>query len=126
MTARLTFVVVEPDGVLRVVEHDQTHWSTLSALQSAVGGWLELVPTATRDLVAYVDEDGLRLNRPANPVGTLVLAALGSRARHAAGVLLGPLVLVGSRGPSEVSLTADQLDLIRGAHLAALAELSAR
>jgi hypothetical protein len=105
----LKFAVIYPSGIFEV----RTEPYGLATLQKAVGGYIEFVDTANLGLVAYVDEDGLANRREMNPVGTEVLTRLGSRARHSAGFVLGPVVFVGSHHEEEESLTDEQIALIR-------------
>lgn len=72
----------------------------LTALQSLVGGYLEAVYGMTDDerpVVLYVNEDGRRLNLPANDTATLVWR-WSNPAVACCNDLLGTVVVVGVNG----------------------------
>lgn len=109
MTAgALLILTVDPSGGYIRSHIDRDERTSLTALQTAVGGYLEAAHLTDRDMTAYVNEDGSALNLAPNPIGTRVLRALGWRGWALGGTVLGPVVFTGQRGPATVGLTEDQ------------------
>lgn len=83
MSAR-RWVVASPDGHVKL----RTDPATYEAIKTAVGGWLEVVPTNGK-LTIYCDEEGklkgLRLNR----IATLFVAPFLDD------LIVGPVVFIG-------------------------------
>lgn len=87
-----TAIVIQPNG-------DQARQTlrTLEEFQAVVGGYIEVVSLPECDL--YLNEDGIALDLPCNPVATRYakreLARVGRRLLSADGWILGPVVLIG-------------------------------
>jgi hypothetical protein len=81
------WVVIDPAG--------RVSWRfgkpTLTDLQSAVGGYIEVVPH-DGDFTAYCDEEGKLNGQPVNSAATIFLGVRGD-------ILMGPVVLIG--GPDD-------------------------
>jgi hypothetical protein len=99
-------LVVDTDGTCKVVNGD----TDIATLQRHVGGYIEAVG-ATRDWVAYGNEEGRLRGMAANAVATAILHELGSRIP----VVVGPVVFCGlhvvdpENGPEETDVPFDVL-----------------
>lgn len=108
------FLVIASTGELTM--HTTTPALVLSALQSAVGGYIEPVAVEPPDLLALANEDGAALDLAPSPIGTAVLRELGAIAWFFPSGVLGPIAFIGSRGTVETGLTNEQITLISEAH----------
>jgi hypothetical protein len=91
-------LIVTPDGKVERVDIDG-----IQALQDAVGGYIELVPTGFPGTAAYVNEDGRRLGLAPNQLASYLV-----RPDYLwAGPIVGPLVLFGVDGADEVDVPED-------------------
>lgn len=100
----ITFVVIATDGKLST----STETPTLSALQQAVGGYVEAIDLPVGDLIAWLNEDGMTLNLPINDAASDLLTRLG--AALAAPVVLGSVAISGATAAhSAAPLTPAQL-----------------
>jgi hypothetical protein len=106
---RLVYAVVAPDGQLTFVRAANPTADSLEILQNAVGGLIELV-RLEHQLDAYINEEGLLLRLPPNPVGTAMCELLADG--YVQPVLVGPIVFVGEDDAETVSLTGGQRHLI--------------
>lgn len=71
MTAKneKTALVIRTDGTVGVTALDTTH--ELSAMQEAVGGYIQLVPVADESLSCFCNEEGKITGLEYNPLATL-------------------------------------------------------
>lgn len=61
-------LIIKTDGTSEIVNIAGT--SHLEALQSIVGGWIDCVRSENHPVVGYVNDEGLLLGLPINPVAT--------------------------------------------------------
>jgi len=100
----ITFIVIAPDGGLST----STEPPTLSALQQAVGGYVEAIDLSDGRLIAWLNEDGMELDLPINHRAGNVLSILG--ATMATPVVLGSVAITGATEThSAAPLTPAQL-----------------
>ncbi|HEY2670151.1 MAG TPA: DUF3846 domain-containing protein [Rugosimonospora sp.] len=101
----LDYVAVDPDGRIRIVCAILAAGGSLPILQSAVGGYIEHVPTSD-DVDCFANEEGLLLGLAHNRIGGLVHQRLTGleHPRH----LVGTIVFVASTGEDTTSLTLEQ------------------
>jgi hypothetical protein len=106
---RLVHAVVAPDGQLTFTRATNPTADSLEILQNAVGGLIDLV-RLEHHLDAYVNDEGLILRLPPNPVGTAMCELLADG--YVQPVLVGPIVFVGEYDDETASLTGGQRRLI--------------
>ena len=83
--ATIRAVIVDPDGTHRETEIE----SSLGAFQAVVGGYIEGV--IGREASIYVNEEGLLIGLPTNPLATL----FAQQMVRAGVVLVGTALIVG-------------------------------
>lgn len=106
---RLVYAVVAPDGRLTFTRATNPTADALEILQNAVGGLIDLV-RLEHQLDAYINDEGLLLNLPPNPVGTAMCELLNDG--HVQPLLVGSIAFVGECDGETVSLTGGQRRLI--------------
>lgn len=106
---RLVYAAVAPDGQLTFVRATNPTADSLEILQNAVGGLIDLV-RLEHHLDAYVNDEGLLLRLPPNPVGTAMCELLADG--YVQPLLVGPIVFVGEYDDETASLTGGQRRLI--------------
>jgi hypothetical protein len=115
----IDYIAITPDGTLNQVRATLEPAGSLKLVQSAVGGFIECVALAD-DMFAVVNEEGVIIGLPYNPVATGVCAAIANfRGRVA---LCGNVVLIRSGLEDFESLTSSDQQLIIAAWAAAVAE----
>lgn len=77
-------LIIKTDGEIQYVNIAGT--SHLEALQSIVGGWIDCVRSENHPVVGYVNDEGLLLGLPINPVATAFFGR----------ILVGDAVLFGA------------------------------
>lgn len=77
------------DGTHEFFEYDPRDAGCLALLQEKVGGWLEVAPTADRNLAMYCHEEGKIRGLPPNVLATAFLEPGNPD------VIMGDVVLVG-------------------------------
>ncbi|MBT8227590.1 MAG: DUF3846 domain-containing protein [Dactylosporangium sp.] len=118
---RLVYAVVAPDGQLTFTRATDPTADSLEILQNAVGGLIDLV-RLEHHLDAYVNDEGLLLRLPPNPVGTAMCQLLADG--YVQALLVGPIVFVGEYDDETVSLTGGQRRLVIDAWSEAIAATS--
>jgi len=88
--ATINVVIVDPDGTVQHTDID----SSLDSFQAVVGGYIEGVFGSVA--VMYVNEEGLLLRLPPNPLATLFAQRILGRDV----ILVGPALIMGP-GDSE-------------------------
>jgi len=83
--ATIKAVIVDPDGTIRDTEIE----NSLGSFQAVVGGYIEGV--IGRVATIYVNEEGLLIGLPPNPLATL----FAQRFLGAGVVLVGPALILG-------------------------------
>jgi hypothetical protein len=83
-------VVVHTNGVVEVVNLDNGY----KAIQAVVGGYFEMVSSASGDTSFWVHEEGKLIGLEPNIVATKILWALNPAFDHRE-LLLGPVLLTG-------------------------------
>jgi hypothetical protein len=108
----LTYMVITEDAkVLNRSVVVAGERETLTILQAEVGGYVEPLYLGEY-LVAWVNEDGLRLGTPVNVIGTMLVHAFNGPISP---FLVGPLALTGRRGAAITGLSPRQRRLLRRA-----------
>lgn len=110
----VNYLVITVAGDL--VARTTTPSLVLATMQSAVGGYIEAVPVPVARLVALVNEDGLSMNLPRNPVGTRVLLELGWIPRPSDVDIRGPVVFIAHVNGTETGLSNGLAAQILDAH----------
>lgn len=84
--ATIKALIIEPDGTSRVTEIE----NELASFQAIVGGYIEVVMSGMASI--YVNEEGLILNQPFNPLATLfAYRVLGLNSPlHGPALIVGP------------------------------------
>lgn len=77
-------LIIKTSGETQLVNIAGTN--NLEALQSIVGGWIDCVRSETHPVVGYVNDEGLMLGLPLNPIATAFFGR----------VLVGDAVLFGA------------------------------
>jgi hypothetical protein len=96
-----TALIVNPDGSALLVVLPADERETADAIHAIVGGDLEGI--IGPDWCAYLDEDYLRHERPANSIADHLARQLGWIA-HPADYLCGSVVFLGRRGSRETDV----------------------
>jgi len=104
-------VTIDTDGTTSRQVWDLSEDSTLAHLQKAVGGHVDVVALSPW-LDMWVNDEGILLGLPVNPVATRVAATYGPRIPY-----FGPVVLTGGPDPEGATLP---LTDEHAAHLVAL------
>lgn len=103
------FAVIDPTGHLEVQTVSSELSTTLKALQTSVGGYVEAIRLSENGMIGWVNEDGYGLGLPLNLPGMAVLAHFGWTQP-----IVGPLVLTGEADYDAAGLTDGQLtEIIR-------------
>lgn len=103
------YVVINPTGQVEVKTLPRTDFKdTLSALQKAVGGYIEAIGLPENGLIGWVNEDGYAQGLKYNYPGMAVLARFGWTQP-----IVGPLVFTGEANQDAAGLTDFQLSLIQ-------------
>lgn len=89
---RLQGVVIEPDGTVTALELD----NTLQALWDTIGGYVERV-VLVDGADMFVNEDGLRLGLPPNPLADALVKT--HQQQPTLGVILGTALILGAVDP---------------------------
>ena len=84
----MTYVVIAADGGLSMKSRPTVSENINNEMPT---GWWEMVRVQDQNLMAFVDESGLLVNLPRNPIGSVMLALLGA----ATYAYAGPVVLTG-------------------------------
>lgn len=107
------YAVLAESGRLDVHTCPNVARDRLMALQTAVRGYIELVPGLPHGLLAFVNEDGNSLGLAPSVPAVIVLRRLGRHER----AILGPVAFTGSTRHAgtidETSLTDEQIDALR-------------
>jgi hypothetical protein len=109
-------LVVHPDESAELTRLPGPTDDLLATLHKIVGGYVRDVGAARNTWVAYVNEDGERLQLPRNLVADAIVRALGWHFRPG-DFLVGPAVFLGRTGSQETDVPAEVLDLARAAGL---------
>lgn len=105
----LDYISINPNGRLAVVRAATFPGGALGVLQDGVAGYVERVRLRD-DLDAWVNEEGLLLGLPANPVAAAVCAEITCGA--APPMLCGRVLFLGVDGADAASLATGQQQMI--------------
>ena len=108
-------LIIRPDGTGELTRLPDAAGGQLKALNEILGGYLEAVATGTSDWLAYINEEGKRLELVFNAQADAMVRALGFRFMHG-DYLVGPAVFLGRDGsPDEADVPQRVVDLARAA-----------
>jgi hypothetical protein len=106
-------LIVWTNGIAELTRLPDSPGAQVTAVNEILGGYMEPVRPAGVDWIAYINEEGKRLELPVNVQADALVRTMGFRFMPG-DFLVGPAVFLGTDGsPDEVDVPQQVVDLAR-------------